>query len=148
MTPILDWSVFLRAAFITVKCGFDMMVPVECTKRMTSTWDHTRLYPMCLMANYGLLWWLCLCCGVRYSRHFSQAFATSHPTPVPSASCPPTPLATLAQNWCAPSKNGLKWPEIKQVTNIKLHYNKVNKLMNPVLQKIVSPTRAKASSTN
>ena len=35
-----------------------------------------------------------------YSGHFSQAVATSHPTPRPR---PPTPpLATLAQNWCAP----------------------------------------------
>ena len=32
---------------------------------------------------------------------FLQTFATSHPTPRP---WPPTPLATLAQNWCAPSK--------------------------------------------
>ena len=25
--------------------------------------------------------------------------------------------AGLAQNWCTPSKNDLKWPKIKQVTN-------------------------------
>ena len=61
---------------------------------------------------------------------FLQAFATSHPTP----------LATLAQNWCTPLKNDLKWPQIKQVTNSKLHYIKANRLLSPVLQKIVCPT--------
>ena len=66
------------------------------------------------------------------------------PHPHPSASRPPTPLATLAQNWCALSKNNLKWPEIKQVTNSKLNYNKVNRLLSPVLQNIVGSTRAKA----
>ena len=50
-----------------------------------------------------------------YSGHFSQAFATSRPTPRPRPPTPPprprppthpppTPLAKLSQNWCAPSK--------------------------------------------
>ena len=50
--------------------------------------------------------------------------------------------------WCAPSKNDLKWPEIRQVTNIKLYYKKANRLLSPVLPKIVGLTRAKAGYTN
>ena len=41
LTPILDWSAFLRAALTLCKCGFDTMAPVERTKWMTSTWDST-----------------------------------------------------------------------------------------------------------
>ena len=57
--------------------------------------------------------------------------------------CPP-PATLLAQNWCAPSKNDLKWPQIKQVTNSELHCNKANRLFSPILQKIIGLTRAKA----
>ena len=72
-----------------------------------------RLCPLCLMTNYELLWWLCLHCGATLDT-FSQAFATSHPTPPPSASHPPTPLAILAQNWCAPSKkrSEIAWNQV------------------------------------
>ena len=66
------------------------------------------------------------------------------PHPPSLASHPPTPLAILTQNWCTPSKNNLKWPQIKQVTNSKLHYNKANRLLNPAVQKIVGFIRAKA----
>ena len=78
---------------------------------------------------------------------FLQAFSTSYPTPN-LALPPPTPLATLAQNWYAPPKNDLKWPQIKQVTNSKLYYNKVNRLLSPVLQIIVSLTQAKTGYNN
>ena len=67
-----------------------------------------------------------------------------HLPPPPSASRQPNPLATLAQNWCVPPKNNLKWPEINQVTHSKLYYYKVNRLLSPVLQNIVGLTRAKA----
>ena len=65
-----------------------------------------RLYPLGLTTNYvyGLLWRLCLHCETSLDS-FSQAVNTSHPT---LTSHPPTPLATLAQNWCTPSKNNLK----------------------------------------
>ena len=46
---------------------------------------------------------------------------------------PPTPLATLAQNWCTPPKNELKWSKIKKVTNSKLYYIKYNRSISPVL---------------
>ena len=53
--------------------------------------------PLTLLTNYGLL------CMVSVSSlwSFSRQFLTSlcH---LPPTSCPPTPLATLAQNWCAP----------------------------------------------
>ena len=53
-----------------------------------------------------------------------QLFASCcHLPPQP----PQTPLAMLAQNWCAPSKNDLKWPKIKQVTNSKLYNIKINR---------------------
>ena len=65
------------------------------------SYPRPRLCPLCLMNNYGLLWLLCLRCGATLDT-FLQAFATSHPPP--SAFHPPTPLATLAQNWHAPSK--------------------------------------------
>ena len=68
-----------------------------------------------LTINYGLLWCPCLHYGASLDS-FSQAVATSHP-PLTLTSHPFTPLAALAQKWCAPSKNNLKWPKIKQLTN-------------------------------
>ena len=73
------------------------MVPVERTKCMTSTWDctldHGCVHCVSLPTMDCSGDRMCLRCGATLDT-FSQAFATSHPTP----------LATLAQNWCAPSK--------------------------------------------
>ena len=54
----------------------------------------------------------------------------------------------LAQNWCVPQNNDLKWPKIKQVATSKLCYNKFNRLISPVPQNKVGLTRAKASYTD
>ena len=71
---------------------------------------------------------------------FHQAFATSHPTPI----LPPThPLSYTGPKLVRTFKNDLKWPEIKQATNFKLHYNKANGLLSLVLQRIVGLTQAK-----
>ena len=80
------------------------MAPVERTKWMTSAWDRTLDHS-------------CVHCVSRPTMDCSgdsvftvEALWTLFhkllppPTPPPSASRPPTPLATLAQNWCAPSK--------------------------------------------
>ena len=71
------------------------MAPVERTKWMTSAWDRTLDHACvhCVSRSTMDCSGDCLHCGATLDT-FSQAFATSHPTP----------LATLAQNWCAPSK--------------------------------------------
>ena len=64
---------------------------------------------------------------------------------------PPIPPLAHSLRYTGPklvSKNDVKWPQIKQVTNSKLYYNKANELLSPVLQKIVGQTRAKAGYTN
>ena len=61
---------------------------------------------------------------------------------------PAHPLNTLAQNWCAPPKNDLKWPKIKQVTNSKLCYIKFNISIGTILLNKAGLTRAKAGYTN
>ena len=93
------------------------------------SYPRPRLCPLCLrhdklwtaLVTVSLLW--------SYSGHLFTSFCHLPSHPPPSASCPLIPLATLAQNWCTPSKNDLKWPEIKQVTDIKLHYKKANTLL-------------------
>ena len=66
-----------------------------------------RLRPLDLTTNHGLLQCPSLYCGASLDS-FSQAVATSLPTP-PTHNLPPAhPLSTLAQNWCTPSKNDLK----------------------------------------
>ena len=71
------------------------------------------------------------------------------PSPPPRSCLPPAhPLNTLAQNWCAPPKNYLKWPKIKQVTNSNLHYIKLNISISTILLNKASLTRAKAGYTN
>ena len=115
------------------KCGFDMMAPVERTKWMTSTWDCT-LGHGCVHWALRLTKWTALV-SVSSLWSFSGQFftvATSLPT-LASATRPATPSAMLAQNWCAPSKNDLKWPKIKQVTNSKLYYIKFNISISTIL---------------
>ena len=123
------------------------MAPVERTKWMTSTWDCTldhncvhwasRLTMDCsgdLVFAVELLWTL-----------FHKLLPP--PTPPPALGFPPAhPLSHTGPKLARTSKNDLKWPEIKKVTNSKLYY-KVNILLSPVLQNIVGPTRAKAGYT-
>ena len=63
------------------------------------------------------------------------------PHPSPSAShLPAHPLSYTGPKLVRTSKKRPempKWPEIKQVTNIELHYKKANRLLSPVLQKII-----------
>ena len=70
------------------------------------------------------------------------------PPPNPSPPLPPTPSAMLDQNWCTPSKNYLKWPKIKQVTNSKLYYIKFNISISAIPLNKAGLTRAKAGYTN
>ena len=112
--PILDWSTFLGQLLTVCICGFDKMAPVECTKWMTSTWDCTLGHATwdCTL-GHGCVYWasrttkwtdlVSVSTLWSFSGQFSQAVATSLPTPHPCL--PPThPFKTLAQNWCAPSK--------------------------------------------
>ena len=46
---------------------------------------------------------------------------------------PTHPFSTLGQNWCASSKNHLKWPKIKHEINSEVHCIKFNRLLTPVL---------------
>ena len=86
---------------------------------------------------YGLLWCPCLPCGASLDSFFTCCSQLSpHPRP-------PTPSATLAQNWCAPSKNDLKWLKIKQVTNFKSNYIKFSISISTILLNIAGLTRAK-----
>ena len=109
--PIIDWSAFLRAVLTLCKYGIDTMAPVERTKWMASTWDCTLDHSCVHWASrptMDLLWCPYLHCGASLDS-ISQAFATSHSTPLTSrprilTSCPPIPFTTLAQNWCSPSK--------------------------------------------
>ena len=78
---------------------------------------------------------------------FLTAIATSLPTPPRPCLLPAHPLNTLAQNWCAPPKNDLKWPKIKQVTNAKLWYIKFNTSISTILLNKANLTRAKAGYT-
>ena len=102
-----------------------------------------RLYFCPRLCRLGLLTALV---AVSSLWNFSGQFLTScchclHPPPAHS-------LATLAQSCCTPPKNDLKWPKIKQVTTSKLYYNKLNRLISPVLQNKVDLRRAKAGYTN
>ena len=108
-SPHLIGLLFSGQLLTLCKCGFDTMAPVERTKWMTSTLDHTLNHrPVSIVSDDQQLLWTALVTVSllwSYSGHFLQAFATSHPTPPLSASHhPSTPLATLAQNWCPPSK--------------------------------------------
>ena len=119
------------------------MAPVERIKWMTSTRDCTlghgcvhwasRLTIWTALVSMSSLW--------SFSGQFSLAVSTSHPISLPT---PPT----LAQNWCAPSKNDLKWPKIKQVTNSKLYYIKFNRSISTVLLNKAGLSRAKAGYTD
>ena len=88
------------------------------------------LYPRPRPCPLGLMTMDCsgdLVFAVKLLWTLSQAFTTSHP------------LSYTGPNWCTPPNNDLKWPKIKQVTNSKLYYNKVNRLLSPVLLNRVGP---------
>ena len=129
------------------KCGLDTMAPVHGAHQMDDInlelylglHPRPRLCPLELMINYGLFWWP----GLRCEATLDTSFATSHPRPPVHH-----PLSCTDPKFVRTSKNYLKWPEIKQVTNSKLYYNKVNRLLSPVLQNIVGLTQAKAGYTN
>ena len=130
------------------KCGFNSMAPVEHTKWMASTWD-------CTLGHDCIHWASQLtmdCSGVHFFtvELLWTAFHKLLPPPTPPLCpyCLPTLLATLAQNWCAPSKNDLKWPKIKQVTNSKLYYIKFNRSISTVLLNKAGLTQAKVGYTN
>ena len=129
------------------------MAHVERTKWMTSTWD-------CTLSHDCVHWFSrptisVNCSGVCFFTvellwtvfHLLLPPPTPPPCPAPT-SFPPTPSATLAQNWCTPSKNDLKWPKIKQVTNSKLYYIKFNISISTILLNKASLTRAKAGYAN
>ena len=124
------------------------MAPVECTKWIASTWDCT-LGHSCVHWDSRLTMDFS---GVRIFivetlNSFSQAVATSNPTPLHSPHAW-LPLSYTGLNLVHTFKNDLKWPKIKQVTNSKLYYNKFNRSIIPVFQSKVSLTQAKAGYTN
>ena len=120
---------------------------VERTRWMTSTWDCTL--------NHGCVHWASQiaidCSGVRFftvellwtvSDKLLPPPTPPHPTPHPHR--PPThPLSYACPKLVLTSKNNLKWPKIKQVTNSKLYYIKFHRSISPVLQNKVSLTRTK-----
>ena len=71
---------------------------------------------------------------------FSLAVTTSLPTPCPPTH-PPTTSIFWHKFWCAPSRNYLKWPKIKQVTSFKPYYIKFNVSINTILLNKASVTR-------
>ena len=71
------------------------MVPVERTKWMTSAWDRTLDHACVHCVSRPTM----DCSGDRVFT-VELLWTLFHRL----ASRPPTPLATLAQNWCAPSK--------------------------------------------
>ena len=81
------------------------MAPVERTKWMTSAWDHTLVHGCAHCVSRPTM----DCSGDRVFT-VELLWTLFHkllppPTPPPTLGLPPAhPLATLAQNWCAPSK--------------------------------------------
>ena len=123
------------------------MVPVECTKWMTSTWDCTL--------HHGCVHWASQlnmdCAGVCIFTVellwtvFDKLLPP--PTPPPHLSSA-HPLSYTRPKLVRTSKKDLKLPKIKQVTNSKLYYNKFNRSISPVLQNKVGLTQAQAGYTN
>ena len=87
---------------------------------------------------------LCLHCGASQDS-FSLAVATSLPTPC----LPPThTLSYAGPKLVRTLKNNLKLPKIKQVTNSKLYYIKLNISISTILLNKAGLTRGKAGYTN
>ena len=84
-------------------------------------YPRPQLCPLDLTTNYGLLWSPCLHCGASLES-FSQAVATSHPTPPPSPPADPPPQLCWPKIGAYFHKNDLKWPIIKQVTILTYVY--------------------------
>ena len=127
--PFLIGLLYSGQLLTVCKCGFDTMAPVERTKWMTSTWDCT-LGHGCVHWDSRLTKWTALV-SVSSLWSFSGQFFTScchlppHPPPQPPTH--PPPQLRWPKIGAHLQKNDLKWPKIKQVTQI-LSYTILNSI--------------------